>query len=263
MRTLHKILIAKFILTGSKYTEKKISATLAKTGAAGAAPVAPGGPVPLAMVIGLAVVLAAGAAAYVFRGSIFKTEQPAPQKTAVPTDAAPVPRSPAAVPPPANPPVAAPPANDANWMLSLESASIPNSPVTGRIHGQNFALERAVIQGGILTLRAGNLGPIEFGAQISFGGAQAGALAGRTINVSSEVEKAARVTLRWKEGGQIAMASFNKGYALRIEFGPLANNRLTGKLYLCTPDPKKSFLMGTFSAEAPQPKPKGPAQKKK
>jgi hypothetical protein len=42
-------------------------------------------------------------------------------------------------------------------------------------------------------------------------------------------------------------------YALRLEFGALTNRHLPGRIYLCTPDPQKSYVMGTFNAEVSVP----------
>jgi hypothetical protein len=50
--------------------------------------------------------------------------------------------------------------------------------------------------------------------------------------VTANADKAARVTLRWKEGGQMMTGSIDAGYAMRLEFGALANNRLPGKTHL-------------------------------
>ena len=156
----------------------------------------------------------------------------------------------------AHPPVIAPPASDTNWLLSLGTNAIPNSPVAGRIHGQDFIVERASFVNGALMLCAGTRGPVEFGAFINFGGAQAESLSGQTINVTTNADKAAKVTLRWKDAdGTVQKENFDDSYALRLEFGALANNRLPGKIYLCTPDAEKSYLLGTFNADARKPKP--------
>ena len=162
---------------------------------------------------------------------------------------------------PAPPQPVAPAANDINWLLDLGAAAIPDAPVTGRIHGQDFVIERAGLSSGTLTLRAGTHGPVEFGATINFEGAQPASLAGKTINVSTNAEKAARVTLRWPDNGQAARASFDSGYALRLEFGALANHRLPGKIYLCAPDAEKSYLLGSFTANVAKPKPKRPPKR--
>src|ERR1035438_6462933 len=63
---------------------------------------------------------------------------------------------------PAPPPLVAPHANDTNWMLDLGKAAIPDSTAAGRIHGRDFIAERAVLQNGTLTLRAGRNGTVEF-----------------------------------------------------------------------------------------------------
>ena len=90
---------------------------------------------------------------------------------------------------------------------------------------------------------------------INFGGVLPEALAGQTINVATNTEKAARVILRWKEGNLSRRENFTNGYALRIEFGLLDDNRLPGKIYLCTPDAEKSYLTGNFNAEIHKPRP--------
>ena len=79
----------------------------------------------------------------------------------------------------------APPASDTNWMLALAPNAIPDSPVAGRIHGQDFIVERASFQNGTLTLRAGTGGPVEFGVFIHFGSTPPEVLAGHTINVTT------------------------------------------------------------------------------
>ena len=68
--------------------------------------------------------------------------------------------------------------------------------------------------------------------------------------------------LRWKDSsGKLQSQNFNSGYALRLEFGALIKNKLAGKIYLCTPDAEKSYLMGTFSADVARPKAVPPAKK--
>ena len=240
----------KFILTGSKFVEKKIPDTLAKAAAGSPAPPEKGFPVAIVAAM-LAVVLAAGAVVFVFRGKIFTTEKPPsppPHKMAGGTNAPPKPK------------IVAPPANDANWMLALGTSTIPDAPAAGRIHSQDFIVERASFStNGTLTLRAGTRGQIELGLFVNFGGAQAESLSGQTLNVTTNADKAAKISLRWKDaGGAVQKANFDNGYAMRLEFGALANGRLPGKIYLCTPDAEKSYLMGSFNADARKPKPKPP-----
>jgi hypothetical protein len=198
----------------------------------------------------LLILAAAGAAGYVFRDKLFKS---APLPGAVTTTGG------ASQPgKPEKPAVVAPPANDANWSLDLGTNPIADATAAGRIHTQNFIVERAYFQNGILTLREGTRGPLDFGCTINFGGAQAEALSGQTINVTSNTDTAARITLRWKNDTANGKDNFDSGYAMRLEFGILANNKLPGKIYLCTPDTEKSYLLGTFTADARKPKPKTP-----
>ncbi|MGA3142876.1 MAG: hypothetical protein ABSF10_07510 [Verrucomicrobiota bacterium] len=241
----------KFIITGTKVGERPIPAVVANAEAA-PAPV-PEKSFPGPAIIFIVLFCAAAGALFAFHGKIFKsTSQPA----------RPVANASGGQPTPVKPPqpaVVAPPADDARWMLNLDTATISDLPAAGRIHGQDFIVERASFQNGTLTLREGTRGPVDFGITINFSGAQAEALAAQTINVTTNTDEAARVTLRWNNDVNSGRNSFDSGYALRLEFGLLENNHLPGKIYLCTPDAEKSYLLGTFTVEVRKPKP--PKQK--
>ncbi len=232
----------KFIITGTKVGERPIPAAVADAGAAPAP--APQEHSSLPAILFIVLLCTAAMALFAFHGRIFKsagglgasgTSQPQP---------------PVRPPPPPKPVVVAPPANDASWMLELAAATIPDSTVGGRIHGRDFICERAILQGGTLTLR----GATDLGATINFGGVLPEALAGQSINVATNADKAARVVLRWKEGNLSLRENFTNGYALRIEFGQFASNRMPGKVYLCTPDTEKSYISGNFDAEIRKPR---------
>ena len=241
------------IITGQKFVEKKpvkepvmVSPVVEKT-----FPVAA-----VALAIALLMALVAGAVAYLMFGNGAKSVPAAgsgPGVTNVAAGQAPTPTAKKE-----KPALVAPPANDTNWVQNLAEVTIPEGPVAGRIHGADFIVERAYFQNGTLTLREGTRGPFEFGLSIVFQGLQAEALSGQTINVSTNVAKAVKVAMRWKGDGEAGRESYESGYALRLEFGTLAKNRLPGKIYVCLPDEGKSYLMGTFSADARKPKPKAP-----
>jgi hypothetical protein len=242
---------AKFILTGTKVTER-ITPTLPTDSGSHALPEKSFVGV---IVVGLILVGMAAAATFVYRGTIFKSKTAAPMNQIVvaknqsgssKTNAA------------AKPKIVAPPASDTNWILNLDGVTnFPDATVAGRIHGQDFICERASLYNGTLIFRGGTRGPITFGVTINFSGAQPEALSNQTINVGTNTEQAARVTLHW-QGEDSGRESFETGYALRLEFGALANNRLPGKIYLCLPDEQKSYIVGTFNADARKPKPKTP-----
>jgi len=240
----------KFILHGTKVgTERPVPAAVAN--AEPLPPPAPGKSSRTPAILLAVVVLAAAVLAVGLYGKFIKSGGESAPKPGVSA----APDRPAAS---ARPTVAAPPANGALWSLSLETVTIPDTPAAGRIHGQDFMIERASFQNGSLALRRGTRGPVDFGIIINFSGAMAEALAGRTVTITTNTEAAARVTLRWSSDANSARASFSAGYAMRLEFGPLENGRLPGKIYLCTPDDDQSYLLGTFSAEVRKPKPPKP-----
>jgi DNA-directed RNA polymerase subunit RPC12/RpoP len=210
-----------------------------------------------AVVILLVLVCAAGAAAFAFRGKIFKHSGGAPaDEVASGSDAE---STPAKTQTRARPALVAPPANDTNWMLKLDTAVIPDSTAAGRIHGQDFIVERASLQNGTLTLRYGTRGSVALGVLINFGNTQPEALAGQSLNITANAPTAARITLIWQDGGKTARENLDGGYALRLNFGQISGTRLSGKIYFCAPDETKSYVAGTFNADIRKPRPPRPA----
>lgn len=143
-----------------------------------------------------------------------------------------------------------------NWTLNLGEAQIPDAPVSGAVHGFGFKLERAVIQGGKLDLRQGAKWPPDVGVSIHLFAERAEDLVGKTVLLDSTRTNAPRVYLRWKnEDDKAQTKEFRKGYAARVEFGQVTNNRLAGRIYLATPDEQQSYAAGMFSAEIRRPNP--------
>lgn len=196
------------------------------------------------------VVCAAAAAGYVFRERFLSV---LPEAARIKTNLL------AAVGKPAVP-VAPPPGVVTNSLLNLADAKIPETPVAGQINGQSFAVQRATIRGGMLILWQGPKWPPEFGMAVDFFAKQAEELAGKTIIIEAAQTNAPRLMVRWKdEQGQPVTLDFREGYALRVEFGSLADSRLPGRIYLAAPDEGKSHIAGTFEADIhklPPPKPK-------
>jgi DNA-directed RNA polymerase subunit RPC12/RpoP len=230
----------KFILTGTRVGERPV-------------PTLPGaGPIPrnakhsLWLRIALAVLIAAAAAtAFAFREKIANVFSR--------TDAAPAPvetRRAGARPPRLIPP----PANETNWTLNLAGVKIPETRAAGRIHGRDFIVERAFLQGGTLTLRYGTRGPVVLGLTIHFPGARPESLAGESFDIATNAPRAARVSLRWPDHDRTEHDNLENGYALRLQFGSIQNNRIEGKIYFCAPDETKSYVAGTFTAEIRKPR---------
>jgi len=233
----------KFIISGKKFEDRpKTPLPSPET------PTPPQRHFPMAVLIVLVLIALAGAAAVGFHNQWFNSNGPtAPALAANP---------PAGVPtnPPA-PPVVIPHASDTNWLLNLAGMNFPETPAAGRIHGRDFLVERATLQSGTLTLRqGGNRGSVDFGVVINFSGVPSEALAGQSIHIATNAPLAARVTLRWTETDQTLKDNFETGYALRLEFGTLDKNHLSGKIYFCAPDDERSYVAGTFNAEIRKPK---------
>lgn len=152
------------------------------------------------------------------------------------------------IPPPTNAPT-----SGIEWKLDLSNVKIPDANAAGRIHGRDFNYERAILQGGQLTLRLGSSGLTDLGVAIYLPQLQGAAWSGQTITIDTNLSHAPRIHLRWKDGEQPRTENFTNGYAMKLEFGAATNGRIPGKLYLCTPDGEKSCVAGIFDAEIHKP----------
>jgi hypothetical protein len=89
---------------------------------------------------------------------------------------------------------------------------------------------------------------------IFYDGTELATAANQTITIRPDTKmppnKATVVQWFWKDAAGAQRKPFTSGYALRLEFGALANNQIPGSIYVCTPDDAKSCLAGTFTAEA-------------
>ncbi|MEK7781823.1 MAG: hypothetical protein AAB370_10035 [Verrucomicrobiota bacterium] len=202
--------------------------------------------IPVALIVLGIVICAAGAGAFIFRGKLFSSSKP---EGSAETNALVQVEKKSVVPVVLLPP-------STNWTLNLADAKIPDAPASGSVMGRAFTIERAVIQGGKLDLRQGPKWPPDVGVSIHLFAERAEELAGKTVVLESTRTNAPRVILRWKEDQDKAVTKeFRKGYAARVEFGPVTNSRLNGKIYLATADDAKSYAAGTFSAEIRKPAP--------
>ncbi len=228
-----------FVLTATEVQSRPTS--LPGSSAAGAS-LAPGRKFPLAAIALGLLICAAGAGVFLWREELLRLAKPqnlqtnapmAGEKTGVP-----------ALPP------------SANWTLNLAMAKIPDAPASGSVMGQSFKMERAVIHAGRLDLRQGPKWPPDVGVSIHLFAERSEDLAGKTVVLESTRTNAPRVILRWKDEQTNAVSKdFRKGYAARVEFGQVTNNRLAGKIYLAIPDDAQSYAAGTFSAEIRKPAP--------
>jgi hypothetical protein len=196
--------------------------------------------------------LAAGGAAYAFRGKLFKSSEEDTKKT---TGAVASGKK-AAGPLPKTYPV---PTNIV-WTTELASALVPDAIAAGKIHDRGFFCERAILQGGNLTLRQGKSGTADLGITVQFF-AQAGEeLSGKTVEIAADRQPPLpKVTVRWKDENQKGVTqSFAAGYALKVIFGEAENMRVSGTIFISVPDETKSVVAGKFEAEIRKPAPPKP-----
>jgi hypothetical protein len=201
----------------------------------------------LPAVIALLLLLcAAGAAAFYFRDRILK-----PFHTPAPPETNALAAQPAAPPPPA--PTNPIPTNF-SWTLELTNALIPDAPVAGKIHGNGFACDRAVLLGGLLLIGQGSAPPYDLGFGVDLRAQLGGDVGGKTVEVPPDRPSAPRVGWRWKDQQQqLTTQVISNGYLLKVAFGQASNGHMSGKIYICLPDAEKSFAAGTFDAEIRQP----------
>jgi hypothetical protein len=162
----------------------------------------------------------------------------------------------------APPPAVHPIPTNIYWTLNLTNLAIPDATVAGSIHGNGFLCDRAVLQGGLLTLREGRNGPVDLGILVRLFAQQGEELSGKTLEVTPDRDPPLpRVILRWRDDGHAKASTENigEGYAMRLAFGQAANGRMPGQIYICLPDDAKSFVAGRFEAELRK---QGPKKKK-
>jgi predicted RNA-binding Zn-ribbon protein involved in translation (DUF1610 family) len=139
------------------------------------------------------------------------------------------------------------------WTMDLAGARIPETAARGEAHGGDFECDRSVLQGGVLHLRQGTVWPPDLGFSVYLPEKRNEALGNKSISVSVSDVGVPRVTLRWKENQEPRTESFKGNYAMKLEFGGIVSNRISGRIYLCLPDEAKSHVAGTFNAELREP----------
>ena len=63
-----------------------------------------------------------------------------------------------------------------------------------------------------------------------------------------------RVKMTWSEDDVVQSQAYSKGYGMKLQFGQVANRKVSAKIYLCFPDDSKSYLAGTFEVRLIKPK---------
>ena len=145
----------------------------------------------------------------------------------------------------------------ASFTLEADSAKIPDGRVNGMITGTNFVLDIARLDpvgtAYVLSLRQGtNMSPdreilvylhLKAGEKIS----------GHTWTITKDMKDKTvpQVAKRWKVNPKFAplQKSFANGYAMKLEFGKIEEEEVSGKIFIALPDPEQSFAAGNFRAD--------------
>lgn len=154
----------------------------------------------------------------------------------------PVPPGPAAA---GNPPGAH---AQSGWTSDLSQVSIPDRPVSGKLHGIDFTAKTTLFRNGDLKIRSEN------GIQLDIY-RLGNSIEGQSFDVQSDDNDSRnpRVKVTWNEGGAVQTATFNKGFGMKLQFAQAVNRTVSGKIYLCLPDNSKSCAAGTFKVRLPKP----------
>src|SRR3989442_1719512 len=134
----------------------------------------------------------------------------------------------------------------AQWRDRLNGVRIPNSPAGGRIRGEAFKVERAELQGTHLRLRQGKGFFSDREILVLFNGKQSD-LSGKDFTVNEDMgfgSDVPNVHMSWMpKGARLPKTKmYMEGYLMRLELGRIQNGRLPGRIYLCLPDFKRSFV---------------------
>lgn len=165
----------------------------------------------------------------------------APAETAAASGESAPPETPAAPPPPPPPVV---------WTTNLANLIIPTNAAYGKITTNEFKYDTARVDNGILALRQGKevIPDMELG--VFFGMRPGESLSGKTIEVLPQARVAPRVWKKWKVAGKTALQQkvYSKGYAMKLEFGEVSEDKVPGKIYISMPDEEQSAVAGSFVA---------------
>ena len=135
------------------------------------------------------------------------------------------------------------------WTMDVKGARIPDGPVSGEIHGQNFEFKRAILRGGNLKFTSA------VGAEYVLIHGLGHDIANNTFEVeSNSTGDNPKVEIAWGENGQNNTQNFAAGYAMELQFDTAQKRKIPGHIYLCLPDDSKSYIAGAFTTTLPKPK---------
>ena len=129
------------------------------------------------------------------------------------------------------------------WTMDLSKMNFPTEAASGIIGSQTFKADTATLQKGVLHLREqGGRAQMIIFLFLN----QGEALDGKTWTITPEGRQNKTPHVHFHAIRSGATAS---NYAMKLEFGMSMNGKTPGKIFVCLPDPDKTFVAGTFEVE--------------
>ena len=148
-------------------------------------------------------------------------------------------------------PTAKPAASKPVWMMDLARMRIPEGTVSGKIHGEEFVLDAAEFQNGILTLRQGKDTFPDLALTIFLFLKEGETVEGKKFTTTPKTGSGKpHVHVKWREKkgeGMPETEMVMDEYAMVLEFGKKETGKIPGRIYACLSDKLRSVVAGTFT----------------
>lgn len=142
------------------------------------------------------------------------------------------------------------------WSLDASSVEIPASRICGTISKSTFVANvSSLITGSsrevLLFSQGESPTDPDLGLFVYLRLAPGESIENRTWTISPAQQTGVpQVIKRWKVGtpAQLHQRAFSGGYAMKLQFGKIADGVMPGKIYVALPDPEHSVVSGRFQA---------------
>ena len=141
--------------------------------------------------------------------------------------------------------------NSSLWREDLSDVQIPETMASGMIHGDEFTAESAKLQKGILTIRDGQEFFPDHAVTIFLFLEGDETPEGKVYNITKSTGFGSpHIHMKWRQKEDEAPKTeiFMQDYSMRLGFGTMEGDQLSGAIYLCLPDKMKSWVVGSFTA---------------
>ena len=136
------------------------------------------------------------------------------------------------------------------WTTDLSKMRAPDRPVSGQLLGRRFTPTKTEFRAGTLSFASN-----DFTVFITLERTQrrnqtpADVLVGKTVRINTRRKNPPRISISHLEDErkQWESTSFANGYSMVLKFGPVTDEKIPARIYLCLPDKARSTIAGTFA----------------